>query len=137
MFFDYPRTEQGLKRVHMVVGVFDEYFKRLGTNYVAGNEVTIADISLACSVTVLEAINFDLSPYPLVKRWYEWFKSENPEMWTLAQKALDEVAAYEKSPPDMSKMNHPLHPMKKAKWEVDEFSIAAATTVLWVHSAEW
>lgn len=96
MFFDYPRTEQGLKRVHMAVGVFEEYLKRLEKKYVAGDDVTIADISLACSVTVLEAIKFNLSFYPLVNKWYETFKGENPKMWTFAQKALDEVAAYEK-----------------------------------------
>lgn len=113
MFFDYPRTEQGLMRVKMVVGVFEEYFKRLGKKYVAGDTVTIADISLACSMTVLEAIKFDLTPYPLVKKWYETFKKDNSDMWIYAQKALDEVSGYEVNPPDMSKMNHPLHPMKK------------------------
>lgn len=113
MFFDYPRTEMGLKRVHMAVSVFEEYFKRLGKKYVAGDDVTIADISLGCSMVVLEAIKFDLNPYPLVKKWYETYKQENPAMWILAQKALDEVADYEKNPPDMSKLNHPLHPMKK------------------------
>lgn len=113
MFFDYPRTEQGLQRVHMVLGVFEEYFKRLGKKYVAGDHVTIADISLALSTTVLEAIKLDLSPYPLVNGWYERFRKENPGLWTLAQKALDEVSNYETKPPDMSKMNHPLHPMKK------------------------
>lgn len=45
MFFDYPRTEAGLKRVNMAVGVFEEYFKRLGKKYVAGDDVTIAGIS--------------------------------------------------------------------------------------------
>lgn len=113
MFFDYPRTEMGLQRVNMVVAVFEEYLKRLETKYVAGGNVTIADISLACSMTVLEAINFDLNLYPLVKKWYEMFKRENAKMWIYAQKALDEVSSYETNPPDMSKMKHPLHPMKK------------------------
>ena len=113
MFFDYPRTEQGLKRVHMAVTVFEEYFKRLGKKYVASDNVTIADISLACSMTVLEAIKFDLNAYPLVQKWYEIFKRENSSLWKLAQNALDELSSYEINPPDMSKMNHPLHPMKK------------------------
>lgn len=113
MFFDYPRTEMSLKRVHMVLSVFEEYFKRLDTQYVASNNVTIADISLACSMTVLEAIKFDLNAYPRVMKWYELFKRENSELWTLAQKALEEVSTYESNPPDMSKMKHPLHPMKK------------------------
>lgn len=104
----------GLKRVNMAVGVFEEYLKRQSTSYVAGKEVTIADISLGCSMTVLEAIKFDLNPYPLVGKWYENFKKENPAMWAYAQKALDEVSGYATNPPDMSKMKHPLHPMKKS-----------------------
>lgn len=103
----------GLKRVNMVLAVFEEYLKRLNKKYVAGDAVTIADISLVCSMTVLEAIKLDLDPYALVKKWYELVKKENPEMWVYAQKALDEVSGYEKNPPDMSKMKHPLHPMKK------------------------
>lgn len=134
IFFDYPQTEMGLKRVHIAVGVFEEYFKRLGKKNVAGDDVTIADISLVCSMTVLEAIKFDFTQYPLVDQWYRSFKSENAEMWHYAGKALEEVKAtsmmheiinilmfsfrkkvsdYATNPPDMSKMNHPLHPMKK------------------------
>lgn len=113
MFFDYPRTEAGLRRLEMSVGVFDEYLKRLGKKYVAGDNVTIADISLACSMTVLEAVKFDLTNYPFVNEWYETFKKENSEMWIYGQKALDEMIGYETNPPDMSKMKHPIHPMKK------------------------
>jgi glutathione S-transferase len=64
-------------------------------------------------MTVLEAAKFDLTQFPLIQKWYESFKVENPAMWKLAQNALDEVAGYAVNPPDMSKMNHPLHPMKK------------------------
>lgn len=113
MFFDYPRTVSALKRVHMAMEVFEEYFKRLGKKYVASDNVTIADISLVCSMTVLEAIKFDIKKYPLVNNWYETFKRENSAMWVYAQKALEEVSTYDTNPPDMSKMNHPLHPMKK------------------------
>jgi glutathione S-transferase len=89
MFFDYPQTEMGEKRVHNSVRVLEEYFKRLGKKYVASDDVTIADISLACSMTVLEAVKFDFSQYPLVMKWYSTFKKENPEMWVYPQKASD------------------------------------------------
>lgn len=81
LFFDYPQTEMGIKRVYNAVNVLEEHFKRLGKKYVAGDDVTIADISLACSMTVLETIQFDFSKYPLVKDWYATFKKENPDMW--------------------------------------------------------
>jgi glutathione S-transferase len=86
LFFDYPHTEMGVKRVHNAVNVLEEYFKRLGKKYVAGDDVTIADISLACSMTVLEVIQFDFSKYPLVQEWYATFKKENPGMWEYPSK---------------------------------------------------
>lgn len=88
MFFDYPITEMGVKRVHNSVSVLEEYFKRLGKKYVAGEDVTIADISLICSMTVLEAVKFDFSQYPLVMEWYVTFKKENPGMWVYPQKVI-------------------------------------------------
>lgn len=114
MFFDYQQTEMALKRLKMAVDVFEEYLRRFGTKYVAGDNVTIADISLACSMTVLEAIDFNLNEYKLVKEWYQNFKNENPQMWHFPGDALKEMIGYAKNPPDMSKMNHPFHPMKKA-----------------------
>jgi glutathione S-transferase len=113
MFFDYPQTEMGLKRLKMAIGVFDEYLRRLGKKYVAGDQVTIADISLACSMTVLEAIQFNLNDYSLVKEWYQRFKNENQEMWQFPGNAITEMVGYAKNPPDMSKLYHPFHPKKK------------------------
>lgn len=86
LFFDYPQTEAGVKRVNNAVDVLEEHFKRLGKKYVAGDEVTIADISLACSMTVLEVVKFDFLKYPLVMEWYGRFKKENPDMWNYPQK---------------------------------------------------
>lgn len=88
MFFDYPQTEMGVKRVHNSVSVLENYCQRLGKKYVAGDDVTIADISLACSMTVLEAVKFDFSEYPLVMKWYKTFKTENPGMWIYPQKVI-------------------------------------------------
>ena len=86
LFFDYPQTEASVQRVHNAVNVLEEHFKHLGKKYVAGADVTIADISLACSMTVLEVVKFDFLKYPLVMEWYSVFKKENPEMWNYPQK---------------------------------------------------
>lgn len=62
----------------------------------------------------LEAIGFDTTPYPLVERWYASFKREHPELWGIAEEGMKEIAAFEKNPPDLSHMEHPIHPVRKS-----------------------
>lgn len=61
----------------------------------------------------LEAINFDVSGYPLIVKWYETFKKEYPELWAIAEGGMKEISEFEKNPPDLSHMDHPIHPVKK------------------------
>lgn len=63
----------------------------------------------------LEAINFDLGPYPLVAKWYATFKAEYPELWAITEGGMKEISAFEKNPPDLSHMVHPIHPIRKNK----------------------
>jgi glutathione S-transferase len=37
--------------------------------YIAGNEVSIADLSALCEITNQRLVNFDLSPYPHIQAW--------------------------------------------------------------------
>lgn len=113
IFFDYPRSELGLKKVHIALTVFETYLKNIQTKYAAGENLTIADIALVAGTLPLEAIGFDISGYPLVQKWYATFKAENPELWEIANEGLKEIAECEKNPPDLSKLNHPLHPPRK------------------------
>lgn len=39
--------------------------------YLTGEEMTIADISAICELTQLELIQYDYTPYPKVKAWYD------------------------------------------------------------------
>ena len=70
-------------------------------------------------IVLLEVIDFDLSPYPSVKSWYENFTKEYPELWSLAEGGLKELEQFEKNPPDLSSIQHPLHPsvLKEGKDE--------------------
>jgi len=115
IFFDYPRTPLGLKKVHIALSTFETYLKTLNTKYAAGNNVTIADFALVTATLSLEAIEFDLKDYPLVQQWYATFKKEYPELWKIANGGLKELAAFAKNPPDLSGMNHPIHPVRKTK----------------------
>lgn len=113
IFFEYPRDEMGLKRVHSALGVFEEYLKRVGKKYVVADHVTIADFGLISTMICLEGIGFSYDKYTLVKTWYETFKRENPEVWAIAEKGMNIIKEIEINPPDLSKLNHPVHPVRK------------------------
>lgn len=104
----------GLKRVHGALSVFEEYMKRVGKKYVVADNVTIADFALIASMVCLEGIGFDFGrSYPLVMKWYENFKKENPNEWAVAEEGMKVIQDIEKNPPDLSKLNHPVHPVRK------------------------
>ncbi|XP_077511841.1 glutathione S-transferase 1-like isoform X4 [Amblyomma americanum] len=42
--------------------------------FLIGEKMTLADVSLMESLTVPETMNYDLSPFPNVKTWYEWIQ---------------------------------------------------------------
>ena len=102
-----------MKRVHSALEVFEEYLKRVGKRYVVADQVTIADFPLIASMICLEGINFPFDKFTLVKKWYENFKKENPQEWAIAEGGMKIIQDMEKNPPDLSKLNHPVHPVRK------------------------
>ncbi|KAJ8875796.1 hypothetical protein PR048_023695 [Dryococelus australis] len=76
-------------------------------------EMTIADMALVTSTMCLEAINFDLSPYPRVNQWYADFKSDYPSLWHIAEQGMKEIRHFDGNPPDLSALKHPIHPTQK------------------------
>ncbi|KFM61050.1 Glutathione S-transferase 1, isoform D, partial [Stegodyphus mimosarum] len=46
--------------------------------YVAGKELTLADLSIVASISLAEVYNYDLRPYPNVLRWLSRLKKELP-----------------------------------------------------------
>ncbi|CAG4934123.1 unnamed protein product [Parnassius apollo] len=113
IFFDYERTELGLKKVHMALEVFNMYLDRVGTDYAAGSHLTIADFPLVNSTMTLEAIGFDFTKYKMVHKWYNHFKQQHPELWKISDVAMKEIQHFAANPPDLSNLNHPIHPIRK------------------------
>lgn len=114
IFFDYPfRGDLGKQKVEFALKTFETYLKGTKTKYVTGDNLTIADIALVAGTVPLEGIGFSFAHYPLVQAWYDTFKREQPDLWSIAQGVVDEVADLEKNPPDLSKLNHPFHPKRK------------------------
>jgi len=115
IFFDYQRTPLGLKKTNIALNNLETYLKGTGTRYAATNNITIADFQLATATMCLEAIDFDISNYPLVRTWYSTYKKEYPELWKIVEAGMKEISAFEKNPPDLSHMEHPIHPVRKNK----------------------
>ncbi|XP_050294006.1 glutathione S-transferase 1 [Anthonomus grandis grandis] len=113
IFFDYKRTPLSLKKTHIALSNFNTYLKRNGTKYAATDNVTIADFQLVTATMCLEAIDFNFSEYDLVQQWYDTYKQEYPELWKIVERGMKEISEFEKNPPDLSHMVHPIHPVRK------------------------
>ncbi|XP_060802045.1 glutathione S-transferase 1-1 [Amyelois transitella] len=113
IFFDYERTPFGLKRVNMALDVFETYMERLGTTHAAGDHLTIADFQLINSTMTLEAVDIDFSKYKRITKWYNDFKSNYPDLWKISADAMNVIQYFAANPPDLSHLNHPIHPARK------------------------
>ncbi|KAH8306484.1 hypothetical protein KR018_012669, partial [Drosophila ironensis] len=49
-----------------------------GQDYVAGNQLTLADISILSTVSTFDVFEFEIAQYPNVNRWYENAKKVTP-----------------------------------------------------------
>ncbi|XP_069700047.1 glutathione S-transferase D5-like [Periplaneta americana] len=65
-------AESHLTKLQEAYQVLDKYLD--GQNWAAGDNLTIADMSLISSVTAMQAFDFDVSKYPNVIKWCENMK---------------------------------------------------------------
>lgn len=66
----------------------------INKNYVACEHLTIADISIVASVTLLEiAVEFDLTCYPNIWNWFNRLRNELPYYDLITKVAHDELRA--------------------------------------------
>lgn len=113
IFFDYPRNADGLKLVRNALSTFETILQRQGTKYAAGDQLTVADFCLITATICLEGIGMDLAEWPLVSKYYQSFKGDHPDLWSIAEAGLKEIAHFNVHPPDLSQLKHPLHPARK------------------------
>uniref|UniRef100_A0A0A9WWR9 Glutathione S-transferase 1, isoform D n=2 Tax=Lygus hesperus TaxID=30085 RepID=A0A0A9WWR9_LYGHE len=59
------------------LAMFEEYLTR--TQWAAGDQMSIADLSLMATVTTAEAVGHDFSKYPKIKQWMDKTKSAIPD----------------------------------------------------------
>ncbi|EDV94571.1 glutathione S-transferase D1 [Drosophila grimshawi] len=85
-----PADPELLKKLQEAVGFLNAFLE--GQQYVAGDRLTIADISILATVSTIAMANFDLGKYPNVTRWYENAKKVTPG-WDENEKGLIEGRA--------------------------------------------
>ncbi|XP_028170041.1 glutathione S-transferase 1-like [Ostrinia furnacalis] len=76
VFGGAPADKEKLTAVENALKLFDTFLE--GHKYAAGNNLTVADLSLIASVSSFEASDINFLKYPNVKRWYETVKSTAP-----------------------------------------------------------
>lgn len=83
----------------------------INNNYLAGDHLTIADITILANVTFLEiAVEFDLTSYPNIWNWYNRLRAELPYYDPLTKKAHDEFRALIQSVRDANEeWSFPVH----------------------------
>ncbi|XP_017041174.1 uncharacterized protein LOC108088048 isoform X2 [Drosophila ficusphila] len=82
-----PGTEEDLKKIETAFGFLDTFLE--GKDYVACDQLTVADIAILANVSTFEVVEFDFSKYTNVVRWYANAKKVTPgwdENWEGLQK---------------------------------------------------
>lgn len=76
MFAGVPITDDKIKKLEEAFEFLNTFLA--GSEFAAGDNVTLADISLVASVTTVQAVDFDISKYPNVIRWLNKTKNVLP-----------------------------------------------------------
>ncbi|XP_011493352.2 glutathione S-transferase 1 isoform X2 [Aedes aegypti] len=90
IFAKQPANPENFKKMEEAAGFLNTFLE--GHQYAAGDELTIADLSLAASAATYEVAGFDFSKYPNVQAWLERCKKNAPG-YDLNQAGADEFKA--------------------------------------------
>ncbi|KAF5279673.1 hypothetical protein FQR65_LT15308, partial [Abscondita terminalis] len=76
MFAGASYDPEKLSKLKDGVKIFDTLLE--GHEYAVGNNLTVADLSLVATVSTIDVMGFDLSPYKNVQRWFANVKANAP-----------------------------------------------------------
>uniref|UniRef100_A0A1I8N4F0 Glutathione S-transferase n=1 Tax=Musca domestica TaxID=7370 RepID=A0A1I8N4F0_MUSDO len=86
--YNRERSEMAKDRLENILLVLENHLKTLGKKYATGDSLTLADLSLVSSTSVLQVLEYDLSKHQLISKWYQTFKREYPLLWDIAQEGI-------------------------------------------------
>ncbi|CAN7985774.1 unnamed protein product [Ixodes hexagonus] len=71
-----PKDSQKEAALQESLRSFEAILGDKSQRYLVGKDKSLADISIMVSLSVPEVVNYDMSPYPKIKAWYEWIQRE-------------------------------------------------------------
>nr|AVZ44716.1 glutathione S-transferase 1 [Grapholita molesta]UYI58584.1 glutathione S-transferase 13 [Grapholita molesta]WDQ36037.1 glutathione S-transferase 1 [Grapholitha molesta] len=87
VFGGAPADQEKKQKVEDALKLLDQFLD--GQKYVAGPNLTLADLSLIAGVSSFEASDIDFKKYSNVNRWYETVKSSAPGYQEANEKGLE------------------------------------------------
>ncbi|XP_043259166.1 glutathione S-transferase 1-1-like isoform X2 [Colletes gigas] len=77
LFAKTPKDQEKYNGIATALGFLEKFLE--GHDYVAGSNLTLADLTIVATVSTFEALNYDLSSFKNINRWYAKMKSEVPK----------------------------------------------------------
>ncbi|XP_022239301.1 glutathione S-transferase 1-like [Limulus polyphemus] len=82
------------KKLKEALGYFEQFIG--DNNYVAGNSLTLADLSVLGSLTVLDLIDYKIEGFPKVQSWLQRMETELPYYNEVNKEPIEEFKASRK-----------------------------------------
>lgn len=76
IFGGAPQDPAKLEKINEAMKFLDIFLA--GGKYAAGDNITVADLTIVATVSTLEVVGYDLTPYKNVSRWYDDVKNTAP-----------------------------------------------------------
>ncbi|XP_031368767.1 glutathione S-transferase 1-1-like isoform X3 [Apis dorsata] len=77
IFMKAGKDQAKYENIGTALSFLDKFLE--GESYVAGKNMTLADLSIVTTVSTIEVMDYDLSKYKNVTRWFAKIKSEIPK----------------------------------------------------------
>lgn len=71
-----PKCEKKEEAFRKSLRSMEQLLRDKPRRFLTGPQMTLADVALMESLTVPETMNYDLSPFPSVKAWYDWMQAK-------------------------------------------------------------
>ncbi|XP_035774393.1 glutathione S-transferase 1 isoform X1 [Anopheles albimanus] len=76
IFAKQPANAENEKKMKDAVDFLNTFLD--GQKYVAGDQLTVADLSILATVSTYDVAGFELAKYPNVQKWYDNIRKEAP-----------------------------------------------------------
>ncbi|XP_072158799.1 glutathione S-transferase 1 isoform X1 [Bemisia tabaci] len=83
-----PHDEERFQKVPKSFPIFDDMLKK--SDFVTGQNISLADISLLAGVSSVNAVGFDITNHPNIVRWFASCKQAVPDYQELNEKGVQD-----------------------------------------------